>query len=383
MPERGQANQLLDAMTILQNRWYNGLVAGLGGNPATAQIIQPSSPMLQTDLGLWAYENRLPPASLTFNTNLYGGEQFFDEYAAVISELQFPQDSFRQDIGADVYQEWTAHVSQLQPPPTLDQLPGLFQEWAILFAPTVANVGTSDLVQMALINDAQQSLAPYEGPHAAPVDFNGSFAQLLQILQHSSRAQFSFDSSSSSSDVSNTWTSGVNTSFYGLWTGCNSTSRLSLRFARSKVTVTASTERYTVWRSVPGAWYNSSLLNNAYSNKSTPPWPANANPSWDDVFGPTGSMRQLIASLLVMDGLHIIVTSDVTYQEVDQQTILGHVSDGLWPFFIPSNDSVVTNTVTFGSTSGMHIETVTQPGNPIIIGANALGIAQYLGHAPA
>lgn len=379
MPDIDTSSQPLDPMTTLQNCWYNGLTAGLQASPATVQIIQPA-PILQTDSGLWTYENSIPPTSLTFNTDMYRSKQFFDNYAAVIRQLQFPQDSFKQDIGDAVYQQWTRYVNQLQPPPTPDQIPGVFFNWAIQFAPAVAQVGTSALTQMALIDDAQHSLAPYEGPNALPVDFDGSFAQLLQILQQSSSVQFSFDSSTSNSDVSNTWTGGVDTSFYGLWTGCCSTAPLSQQFARSNVTVTVRAKAYTIWRSVPGTWYNSSLLNNAYSNISTPPWPANANPNWDDVFGPTGSMCQLIASLLVMDGMHITVTSDATYTGFDQQTILSNASSGLWPFFILNSGNMVTNTITFGSTSGMQIETVTQPGTPVAIGANVLDIARYLGH---
>jgi hypothetical protein len=381
MPDTDAFSQPLDPMTILQNRWYNGLIAGLQASPATAQIIQPAPPMQQTNSGLWTYENAIPPASLTFNTDMYHSEQFFDNYAAVISQLQFPQDSFKQDIGVDVYQQWTRYVSQLQPPPTPDQIPGVFRDWAIQLAPAVAQVGTTDLTQMALIDDARHSLALYEGSNALPVDFDGSFAQLSQILQQSPSVQFSFDNSMSDSDVSHTWTGGGDTSFYGLWTGCSSASPLSQQFACSKVTVTVRAKAYTIWRSIPGSWYNSSLLNNAYSNIFTPPWSANAHPNWDDVFGPTGSMRQLIASLLVMDGMHITITSDATYEEFDQQTILSNASSGLWPFFILNSGSMVTNTITFGSTSGMQVETMVQPGTPIAIGANVLDIARYLGHA--
>ncbi|GCF10350.1 hypothetical protein [Dictyobacter arantiisoli] len=373
-------SQSLDPMTILQNCWYNGFIAGLQASPTTAQIIQPAPPMRQTNAGLWTYENTIPPASLTFNTDLYRSKQFFDNYASVIRQLQFPQDSFKQDIGVDAYQQWTRYVSQLQPSPTPDQIPAVFHDWAIQLAPAAAQVGTADLTQRALIEDAQHSLALYEGSNARPVDFDGSFTQLLQILQQSSSVQFSFDSSTSNSDVSDTWTGGVDTGIYGLWTGCGSTSPLSQQFARSKVTVTVHAKAYTIWRSIPGTWYNSSLLNNAYSNIFTPPWPANAHPNWNDVFAPTGSMHQLIASLLVMDGMHIIVTSNATYAGIDQQTILSNTSSGLWPFFIPNSSSIVTNTITFGSTSGMQIETVTQPGTPIAVGANVLDIAHYLGH---
>lgn len=370
----------MDPMTVLQNRWYNGLVAGLLGDPTLFQIIQPSPPLPHTDSGLWTAENLIPPSSLTFNTCLVGGEHFFDEYAAVVSQLEFPQSQFQQDIGTSVYEAWTEYVGQLPQPPTPDELPELFSEWASIHAPTIAPVGTSDLTELALISTGRQALDPYLGSSALPTNFVGTFAQMLQTIQQSSGMQISF-SSNTSSDVSNTWTHGTDANFYGLWAGSSSHSRLTRAFAQSHITITAQFKGFLVWDSVPGAWYDSSILNIAYSNQSTPPWPENANPSWTDVFGPEGSMQQLIASLVVVDGMNITVTSDVTYSNIDQQTIRIKTSAGLWPFFIPSSHGTVTNSVSFESTSGMQIDTTTQPGNPIVIGANVLGIARYLGHA--
>src|SRR5215207_8933309 len=105
----------LDPMTVLQNRWYNAFVAGLFADSSTAQIIQPAPPMARTDAALWTYENLIPPASLTFNTQLVSSAHFFNEYASVVEVLQWPQSSFEQDIGPSVYQQWTDHVHQMQP----------------------------------------------------------------------------------------------------------------------------------------------------------------------------------------------------------------------------------------------------------------------------
>src|SRR5215831_2278316 len=109
-------SSVLDPMTILQNRWYNCLAAGLPADPTMFQILQPSQLIPQRDQGLWTYENLIPPVSLTFNTFIYGAEQFFGEYAAVASEQAFPDAAFQKDIGDDVYMRWKAYVGQIQPP---------------------------------------------------------------------------------------------------------------------------------------------------------------------------------------------------------------------------------------------------------------------------
>ncbi|AOW98830.1 hypothetical protein BJP34_04620 [Moorena producens PAL-8-15-08-1] len=369
-------------MTVLQNRWYNGLITKLQLDPNMFQIPQPSL-VLQSSQDLWAYQDVIPPVSLTFNTSIYKSYLFSDEYAAVISELEFPTNKFKQNIGEDNYQRWLTYLENINPPPPERQLPNLFRRWSILNAPSVMSVGVSDLSKMVLISAAQRGLRPYRNPNAKPIDFSGTYAQLVQLLDNSPGGSFDFDSQGSSDDVSNTWTGGYNVGLDGLWAGDSSTSRLNHRFALSSVTVDIQFQSYTVWTSTPGSWYNSSLLNIAYSNKATPPWPINPNPTWDEVFSQDGSIQYFIASLVVMDGVKATITSDVSYSKTDQQTIHRNASKGLWPFYVPTKNGSVTNIVTFGDSKGMKIETVAQPGNPIVIGNNVLGIAQYLGHAPS
>jgi hypothetical protein len=322
----------------------------------------------------------IPPASLTFNRSTAGAGRMFDEYAPMVSQIQFSPTMLEQDIGEQNYQSWSAFLAEQNPMPSENQLPSLFQNWAARNAPQVLSVGVADLTNIVLANVAQRALAPYQGPNAKSVDYAGTYAELLQTLRASSGVSTSFDSSATSGDVANTWTKGANFGVDGLWAGSGSDSRLSRKFAASKVTVSAQFRAFTQWTATPGPWYSSGLLNVAYSNQATPPWLADANPSWTDLFGSNGSMLRFVASLAVVDGSNITVTSDAIFTATDQQTILDYAPLGVWPFYAPTIASV-TNAVTFTSTGGMEIEIVTQPGNPLVIGANVLGVARYLGHA--
>ena len=251
----------------------------------------------------------------------------------------------------------------------------IFDNW-IMWLGALANALPND-------NAVTQALQPYQGRDAKPVDFIGTYAELLQVLGNSSGNSLSFDSSKTSDDVGKTWTGGKDVDLHGLWAGSSPNDRLSRRFAESKVIVSARFKAYAVWTSTPGSWYNSGLFNTAYSNQTTPPWPQDADPTWEDVFGPGGSMLRFIASLVVVDGVSSTVTSDAIYNELDQQTIRNNASRGLWPFYTPTKSDTVTNAVTFDDASGMKIKTITQPGNPLVIGANVIGVAQYLGHRTA
>lgn len=368
----------LDPMTDLQNRWYNRLASELLADPSVAQLIQPSPLLEQEDTSLWPYENLIPPESLTFNTRMTNSARFFEEYAAVIQALQFPQDAFEKDIGTSVYQQWTVHLSQIQPPPTEDQLPGLFFEWALFNAPNVANIGQSDLNLMLTISAAKDALEPYLGSQANPADFTGSFQDLVNTLQQAGSTQFIFDSSRASNDVSQTWTNGANANFYGLLSRSDGNSQLTVKFARSNVTVNVSL-RYAVWVSMPGSWYSSFMLSLALNNKLSPPWPQTGPPTWDEIFGTQGSMPRLIGSLLVADELNVVVKSDAIYSGFDQRIVVENALNGLWPFFVPDNDRLTHNAVTFDNAGTMRVETSTAPGMPVVIGANVLDIARYLG----
>jgi hypothetical protein len=366
-------------MSELQNRWYNCLVDALSLDPAMFQIVQPSAPLAPADAALWAYLNVIPPASLTFNRAICHADRMFDRYAAMVSQVRFPQASLEHAIGPQAFEAWSAHLAAQRSPPADHQLPALFHNWAARNAIGVASAGVASLSQTASADAARRALLPYQGPNAKPVDFTATYADLLDLLAASPSVSLSFDSRLASADVSGTWTGGADTGVDGLWAGSGIGSDLSKKFSASTVSVDASFERYAIWTATPGPWYSSTLFNMAFSSAGPPLWPADANPSWNDLFGPDGSMRRLVASLVVMDGGNIKVTSDAVFEADEQKTILENAPLGIWPFYIPAGGAV-SSVVTFPQAGGMEIGIVTRPKNPLVIGDNVLSVGRYLGH---
>ncbi len=371
---------LLDPMTTLQNRWYNGLAKALGLSRATFQISLPAAPLPASDPGLWAFQDALPPDSLTFNRTVLGGDTFFGEYAAVAGEMEFSQADFAKDIGEENDRAWTEYLETVQPPPTPAQLPQVFYDWASLYAPDAVAVGVADLTEMALIDAGQQALQPYLGPGAKPADFHGTYADLVRRLGVSPGAAVSFDSATASPDVSGTWTGGRDTGIAGLWTGASPTSRLSRKLALRPVRVQAAFQGWTVWTTTPGAWYDSSLFNTACRCTGTPPWPVDADPTWAQEFGPNGSFVRVAAALIAVDGVDATITSAAAFDAAEQQRIREQAPLGLWPFYAASGDAVA-NAVSFDASGRMTIKTTIRKGSPVVLGANVLGISQYLGGA--
>jgi len=370
------------SMRILQNRWYRGLVAALSLSPARFQIDQPCTSVPPSDTGLWAIQDTVPPLSLTVNRDAGSVATMFGEYAAVARQMSFPLADLAEDIGEQNFAAWTAYVEQLGHPAAA-QLPALFQEWALPHAPDVANIGASDLATMALIDAVGQTLAPYQGPNAAPRDFARGYGDLIAMLSAAPGASVTFDSTTAPTDVTATWTGGTHDSVDSLWSGLSPATHLSDMFASSHITVNATFKHLVRWTSTPGAWYDSSLLGMAYSNQASPPWPTDPNPTWNALFGSSGSLQRLLASLLVIDGLQATVTSNATYQAADQQMIADHAAAGLWPFYLQATGTRVTTTVSFDAAGTMTIAIAAEPNQPLILGGDVLGIAQYLGRSPA
>jgi hypothetical protein len=367
---------MADPMTTLQNRWYNGLTGSLPGLDAKSfQISQPCPPITPTNKGLWGYANVIPPASLTFDRGP-STASFFAGYAAVIGQLEAPENVLVQTIGQQNTRKWNAYLAKLTPQPPPPQLPVIFRNWAMFNAPTVMNEGASALARINLLTAAHNAIKPYQGPKARPVDFDMQYRDVLQFVDHSTGASVSVNGGTSA-NVEDTWTGGDQSGVQGLWRQSLPDDPLSTLFAASEVSVEASFQHFGLWVSSPGSWYQSSLLHLAYSNAGPPVWVQNADPSWNAAFGEDGFLRRFLVSLAIVDGVQATVTSNAVYSESDRQAILAHAQEGLWPFYAPTGAGVAS-TVTFGA-EGMTIQCSTAVGNPLVLGDVALGIAQYLG----
>lgn len=370
-----------DAMTILQDQLYTSLLASsLGLEASSFQLSQPAPSIPPSDSGLWAYLNVIPPLSLTFNRSQYA-DSFFSNYAAVVAQLIFSP-TLESVIGAQAYAAWSAYLSTLTPQPSICEQAPLFRTWADRNGYSgIAMQGASNLNANCIFLGQQQAIQPYQGPSAQPVDFVGGYSALTSTLPSSRPFTLNFDSTTASGNVTGSWAGGLQRGISGLWFGLDPLQRISQLFASSQVTFSAQIQHNARWVSTPGGWYSSSLLNTAYTNTTSPPWPAAANPNWDEAFGALGSMQRFISWLLVADGITITLSAQASFTAADQAAIDAHIGDGIWPFYMPSS-ATVSNTASFDSDGHLKISTSSPAGHPVVLGAAVLPIAQYLGRPP-
>jgi hypothetical protein len=372
----------------IQNGFYNALCDGLGLSRDNFQILQPSPPLPKdADQELWDYFNNLPSYSLTGKSIPTPGAQFYSNYSGLISALKAPKNTFRQDIGEEAHTAWMNYIVTANPIPAPSQLPDIFFNWASIFYPEVANVGASDLAALLLnpIGAANLALMPYQKTFTQPArlpDWRPGYATLMQQLANAPSQKFRLDTSSMDTNVSNTWSKGSNSGFFGLWGGSSSTSSQSQQFSSSSFSVDASFAHVLTFQATPGTWYTSSAMGLAYSKKSGDPWNPNSPTNWNNTFDPQGgNLARFMVSLIVVDQMQIVVESSAQFSKEDQTTIENNKSAGLWPFYTTSNTGGAHTSATFDDQGRMTIEITSKAGVPIVIGGNVLPVDQFVGHA--
>lgn len=364
-----------NSFTAITNAWYNQLCKSLNLSVDHFQLVQPVA-ICASDEALWACKNQVAPNTLKYNYWYYDQPAFFSEYAAIVKQLQFPDSSFEKDIGKTVYAKWNDYLKGLPQPPPESALPGIWFQWAMLNAPSVANIGRTDLGCQVLIKGAQAALAPYLGSNAQLPEFSPSFTNLITTLQASPSTSFSFDSGTANPDVSNSWVPGNDPVFFGIYTGSWCGYLLNKKFAQSAIAVSTQIDHFAVVPVTPGAWYNSGLLHLALASQSVPPWEAGA--SWNTYFGAGGTLHYAIGAVVVLDGISLTLTSNAFFTSEEQSIIKSQAMPGYWPMYGPQLSGISTNDISFDSGT-MTINFRVTAGNPVIIGNNVFAIGQYLG----
>lgn len=371
----------------LQAGFYNALAQGLGYSPTDPfQLIQPSPPLTggaEGDELLWNYLNALPPASLTQNTTISGGNQFLANYQAVMSALQAAPNNFKSTIGDACFNAYQTALQNGDVEPG----PAAFRNWA-LYNGTCSGVAVSGASALAAamldpIFAAQMNVLPYKPAGTESVTFVPGYKRMQTLLKKAPGRSFSVAAGDWSTDVSKTWTGGSDSGFFGLWGGSSSESTLSQKFASSAVSLSASFAHVLPFNATPGDWYSSSALGLAFNSPNAAPWNPESPITWDKTFGPQGNMQRFTVNLLIADEMEVVVTSAASYSTLEQTEIKQNSSKGLWPFYSGSSGSSSSTSVSFDSSGEMRVKITSGPNVPVVIGCNVLAASMYLGHEAA
>ena len=382
----------------LQIGFFNELLMGLGFAQGTPlQLLQPSVPLVSSASGttaasdssahddkkLWDYLNMIPPATLMAESTLSGGASFFDNYSAMVSALQAPENDFATDVGSDCSNQWDTYLEGLPDDqfPSLDMLPRKFQRWAVAHGfISVADIGASDLASVVLdpISAAKISAAAFKGKGPS---WDQGYLDLKASLKQAPSRTFTLDSKTMNTSSANVWSHSGHSGFFGLFSSSSDSSQETDTFANSEIKLDASFDHVTQFSPVPNAWYNSGAMADAYSHKTGLPWNAGTI-DWSNTFDPdNGSLARFATSLLVVQGMKITLVSSANYSSNEQSSITTNSPNGMWPFYSSDSNSGTITKTTFGTNNDMTVTITSDADTPILLGLTVLPVSKFVGHA--
>jgi hypothetical protein len=371
-----------DAFPLLNRRWREALAAALGLSAQTFLSALPARTLDGTDAGLWSYLDALPPDLATFAGPEAGGARFSAEFGSLAAGLDLAPGLLAQTLKAETYAAWVDYSAGRQF--AQEELPALFHSWAAANAPAEVAAGLSALSGAAYFAEAASALT-------RPANFVGGYEALAQTLAAAPACSFTFVSPAAAGEASDdprgkrapavSPASRAGGEPAGLWLGNSDSARLGRLLAAGRVEVRASFGACVVWASTPGAWYNSSLANAAYSTRKSPPWRPDSGRGWADFFGPAGALRRLVASLAVADSARVRLTADAEFGVEDRRLIREGAGRGLWPLYAPAAGGAVTTHVSSDASGRLTVDITSRPGSPLVLGVNVLEVGVYLGHA--
>jgi hypothetical protein len=381
-PDTGQL-----AMEALERQWYNTVVVGLGRDPNTFQLLRPTTPLGATSDKLWAYFNNIPPRSLTNNFTYSGGNRFYDNYRAVVSQLLAPGLVEFENYLGDAAPKWNAYLKELKPAPELRKLSQIFEEWAMLNGYVgIAAQGANELAALANnpVIRAQRAAADEKEFIGGVPNFSGGIDTLRAAVFRASKSSFQFDNRTAKSDASKTWAQGSVSGVFDFFNGGASArfAEMSARALTSQLTVKVQFEHLTTFGAGPGSWYSSAALSTAYNKADNYTWRVGGTPDWQSTFGPSGNLLRFVASLVVADGLSLTLESGASFDRAEQQEIKAHASAGFWPFFSAQASGGHETQANFSSDGRMVVKSETVAGNPFVFGVNVLPVAAYIAAQP-
>lgn len=213
------------------------------------------------------------------------------------------------------------------------------------------------------IRVAKQHLA--EWGNAAPA-WSVGYAGLTAQLKRAPSNQFSFDSPG-----------GPDSPAWGLWGGSAPASGPSEMFAAGHVSGQFGFDNVLAFSTTPSDWYVSSALSLAYATREGRPWNPESPVNWETTFGPGGNMQRFLTGLFVVADLNARYTSSTKFNRMDQLLIQGNSVKGMWPYYLDGANALTR--IQFDDRGSLTASVTTPPGQPIVIAALVVPVAQFLG----
>lgn len=204
---------------------------------------------------------------------------------------------------------------------------------------------------------------------SAPPSWSSSFAGMSRLLAGAPGLTFDFDAAPMPEPA-----------FWGLLGGAPSprASDPGAIFASGAVQARVACAHLLTFAPRPGDWYVSSALALAYRTPGAAPWNPASPVTWETAFGPNGSLRRMLAALIIVSGLDASATSTARFDAADQKRITAGAKDeGAWPYYLPS--TAATTRAAFDEDGRLDLTIRSKPRTAVALAVLIQDAASYLG----
>lgn len=400
VPATGQ--QLL---STLNQQWYNAVTQALNLDETKFQLIQGSMAVQPNSSTLWSFFDAIPPLSLTQKFDPSGYNSLFSTYNSVINNLVPQTDDSLQTLLGDKYVSWLNYRTNAAnlPNPLPKTASGqtdyvaaqvqMFETWGIanldsdkigagttlLQQADVVSVALTMLVAAKAAAKAAGNVGTNEGGYA----YTATYGKLKYAIQQRAAKSVSMNSESQSADTSHAWAGGRVSGFADFFSGDagGSWDQFHQQISSSGLTVSVNFGAVTTLPGQPLAtpqptdpdlssavpWWSSAALQVARQHNDNTVWKHGA-PTWDDTFGPDGSLNRLSTGVIVVDGITSTITTNFSVSSDDASRMKAAMKFGFWPFFSASGEGGWDHSVTSNSNGTATLTSTCPAGNPNILG---------------
>lgn len=197
-----------------------------------------------------------------------------------------------------------------------------------------------------------------------PPAWDAGYAKMKKKLDSAQSLKFSFGQQAEPHD-----------GFWGLWAQSEATPGIAARFAAGEVSATVEFRRLLNFAPTPADWYVQSAISYAYKNPDRKPWNPASPITWETAFGPNGTLRHIVSSLVCVSGVSVKYASSSPFTAAEQDEVKAQADHGLWPYYLPK--SAADTTVSFDGDGTISVNIVSKANTPIVIGVTSFPADKY------
>lgn len=359
----------------ISDGWHHTLVSSMALCADQFQLVYPALVITKNDEWL-SMLDILPPETRHWYQEDRIYSSFYGLYQEVIKTLPFPETAFQDLIGTSAFLHWNSYLLQQESRLPKTELPVVWMNWALIYAPDVANIGRSYLCKQIFAPQTQQnSLTDVDETARLPLYFP-FLTDINQILKDSPATHFYYNSpAGNNEDIKLLW----NRSAQRLnehMVNHDAPEDINQKFAISNIKIKVRFDHFSIIPVTPGTWFDADLLDSLRHYNPSDQQKNIYEKLCRSFFGKNSTLNHIVSSVIFADGINLHLESDAPFTTSEQKIITSQNETGYWPLYLKADHRCCFNKVDFKS-GRLHITTSTSAHHPVRIGQQVQYFDKY------